>query len=251
MAAILFRSKCGEYGKCPYYLRLGVGNMHAQFQPQTGLSRRMWISHAVTVLCQDIFWTCLCFHRFSQRLESVVSRDWVWNCLKIAWWHRDGPSGKYSIRITNMDFIFSFLFHFTESTVLDPRCWIILDVKPLIISPKSSTVYTLYAHVCLSIGNTCCQYNDVTIGAMASQITRLTIVYSAVYSSSDQRKHQSSASLAFVQGFHRGPVNSSHIWPETRKMFSFDDVIMVDNLFYRTYIYIYIHIHIHIYIHRP
>ena len=38
---------------------------------------------------------------------------------------------------------------------------------------------------------------------MASQITRLMIVYSTVYSSADQRKHQSSASLAFVRGIHR------------------------------------------------
>ena len=56
--------------------------------------------------------------------------------------------------------------------------------------------------------------------------TSLTIVYSAVYSDADQRKHQSSASLAFVQGIHRGPVNSPHKWPVTRKMFLFDDVIM-------------------------
>ena len=42
----------------------------------------------------------------------------------------------------------------------------------------------------------------------------------------DQRKHQSSASLAFVPGIHRWPVNSPHKWPVTRKMFPFDDVIM-------------------------
>ena len=65
------------------------------------------------------------------------------------------------------------------------------------------------------------------MGMMASQITSLTIVYSTVYSGADQRKHQSSASLAFVRGFHRGPVNSPHKWPGTRKMFPFDDVIMV------------------------
>ena len=64
------------------------------------------------------------------------------------------------------------------------------------------------------------------MGTMASQITSLTIVYSTVYSSADQRKHQSSASLAFVRGIHRGPVNSPHKWPVTRKMFPFDDVIM-------------------------
>ena len=40
------------------------------------------------------------------------------------------------------------------------------------------------------------------------------------------RKHQSSASLAFVRGIYRRPVNSPHKWPVTRKMFPIDDVIM-------------------------
>ena len=44
----------------------------------------------------------------------------------------------------------------------------------------------------------------------------------------DQRKHQSSTSLAFVRGIHRQPVNSPHKWPVTRKMFPLDDVIMPD-----------------------
>ena len=61
---------------------------------------------------------------------------------------------------------------------------------------------------------------------MASQITSPTIVYSTVYSGADQRKHQSSASLAFVWGVHRWPVNSPCKWPVTRKMFPFDDVIL-------------------------
>ena len=73
-------------------------------------------------------------------------------------------------------------------------------------------------------------YDDVRMGAIASQITSLTIVYSIVYSDVDQRKHQSSPSLAFVRGIHRGPVNSPHKWPVTRKMFPCDDVIM--NFFY-------------------
>ena len=70
-------------------------------------------------------------------------------------------------------------------------------------------------------------YGDVIMGAIASQISGLTIVYSTVYSGADQRKHQSSVSLAFVRGVHRWPVNSPHKWPVTRKMFSFDDVIMI------------------------
>ena len=69
-------------------------------------------------------------------------------------------------------------------------------------------------------------YTDVMMGAIASQITSLTIAYSTVYSDADHRKHQSSASLAFVRGIYRGPVNSPHKWPVTRKMFPFDDVIM-------------------------
>ena len=69
-------------------------------------------------------------------------------------------------------------------------------------------------------------YADVIMTTIAPQITSLTIVYSTIYSGADQSKHQSSASLAFVWGSHRGPVNSPHKWPVTRKMFPFDDVIM-------------------------
>ena len=64
------------------------------------------------------------------------------------------------------------------------------------------------------------------MGTVASQITSLTIVYTTVYSGADESKHQSSASLAFAWGIHRGPVNSPHKWPVKRKMFPFDDVIM-------------------------
>ena len=61
---------------------------------------------------------------------------------------------------------------------------------------------------------------------MASQITSLTIAYSTVYWGVDQRKHQNSASQAFVRGIHR------HKWPVTRKVFPLDDVIMYyDNWF--------------------
>ena len=75
--------------------------------------------------------------------------------------------------------------------------------------------------------NTYPHNDDVIMSLIASQITSLTIVYSTVYLDADQRKHQSSASLAFVRGIHRGPVNSPHKGPVTRKMFPFDDVIMV------------------------
>ena len=94
-------------------------------------------------------------------------------------------------------------------------------------------IYSVYLERCIvyrfvyrytvfnTLRQTCsiCNYNDVIMGAIASQITSLTIVYSIVYSDADQRKYQSSASLAFVRVIHRGPVNSPHKCPVTRKCF--------------------------------
>ena len=76
-------------------------------------------------------------------------------------------------------------------------------------------------------------YCDVIMNMIASQITSLSIVYLTVNSGTDQRKHQSSAPLAFVRGIHRRPVNSPHKGPVTRKMFPFDDVIMWSLLMYK------------------
>ena len=121
-------------------------------------------------------------------------------------------------------------------------------------------------------------YNDIMMSVMASQITSLSIVYATVCSDTDQRKHQSSvslafvrgihkmadislqrrhdechgisnnqplncllncfsgadqrkhqisASLAFVRGIHQWLVNSPHKRPVTRKMFPFDDIMML------------------------
>ena len=65
------------------------------------------------------------------------------------------------------------------------------------------------------------------MGAMASQITSLKVIYSIVYSGTDQKKLLKLSLLAFVRGIHRSPVNSPHKEPVTRNMFLFDDVIMV------------------------
>ena len=69
-------------------------------------------------------------------------------------------------------------------------------------------------------------YSDIILSAMASQTTGVSIVYPNVCSGACQRKHQSSASLAFVRGIHRSLVNSPHKGPVTRKMLPFHDVIM-------------------------
>ena len=61
------------------------------------------------------------------------------------------------------------------------------DSKAPIFSIYSSPLYIFSYH-----------YSDVMRSMMVSQITSLMIVYSTVYSGADQRKHQNSASLAFV-----------------------------------------------------
>ena len=71
--------------------------------------------------------------------------------------------------------------------------------------------------------------SDVKLSAMASQITAVTIVYSTLCSGTDQTKHQSFATLAFLRGIHRWTVNSLHKGPVTRNMVPFDDVIMQKN----------------------
>ena len=62
------------------------------------------------------------------------------------------------------------------------------------------------------------------MSVMASQITVVSIVCSTVCSGADQRSHQRSSSLAFV----RGTTGDQWIPLTTRKIFPFDDVIMVD-----------------------
>ena len=71
-----------------------------------------------------------------------------------------------------------------------------------------------------------CNYNDVIMSAMASQITGVSSVCPTVCSGANQRKHQRSAPLTFVRGIHRWPMDSPQKGPVTRKMFPFDDVIM-------------------------
>ena len=101
--------------------------------------------------------------------------------------------------------------------------WKSCENVPKVLSPQTSTGKVSHHGTLPYLPY---HYNDVTMSKIASQITSLTIVYSTVYSGPHRTKHQSSASLAFVWWIHRIPVNSPHKWPVTRKMFSFDDVIM-------------------------
>ena len=74
-------------------------------------------------------------------------------------------------------------------------------------------------------------YRDIIMGAMASPITSLTIVYSTVYSGADQRKHRSSASLVIGEFLAQMASNAKNVsiwwrhhavspftcWPEFKK----------------------------------
>ena len=65
------------------------------------------------------------------------------------------------------------------------------------------------------------------MSTIVSPISGGFIVYSTICSGADQKKHQSSTSLAFVRGIDRWPVKFLHKGPVTQKMFPFDDVIML------------------------
>ena len=59
-------------------------------------------------------------------------------------------------------------------------------------------------------------YSDV-MSATVSQITGVSLVCINLCSDPDQRKHQSSAWLAFERGIHRWPVDTPNKGPVTRK----------------------------------
>ena len=70
-------------------------------------------------------------------------------------------------------------------------------------------------------------YGHFIMSTMASQITRLTIVYSSVYSGADQRKHQWKLCVAgLCEGNSPTTGELPHKWPVTRKMFPFGDVFV-------------------------
>ena len=69
-------------------------------------------------------------------------------------------------------------------------------------------------------------YSDVTMSGMASEITGISTVCPTVCSGAHQRQHQSSASLPFVRGIHRWPMDSPHTGPISQNLFPFDNVIM-------------------------
>ena len=89
-----------------------------------------------------------------------------------------------SKHLTNMIGQLSILKFFPKCVIFHNNIW-----------PRSATTTVVIDSLSLS--------DAIWMGTMASQIPSLTIVYSTIYSGADQRKHQSSASLAFVRGIYR------------------------------------------------
>ena len=71
------------------------------------------------------------------------------------------------------------------------------------VCPICKSGYDSLCHLLFHCSHLSTHYCDVIMTSVASQITSLAVVYSIVYSDADERKHQSSASLAFVRGIHR------------------------------------------------
>ena len=117
-------------------------------------------------------------------------------------WAPEGREVSHSVVVMDRSHCISIFKHFTRFSHESISC--------IVMASAASAVR-------------CC---DVIMGLMASLVTSVLVVGSTVCSSADQRKHQSSASLAFVSGIHRSPVDSPHKGPVTWKMLSFDDVIM-------------------------
>ena len=80
-------------------------------------------------------------------------------------------------------------------------CIILHKISNIIL--LNSTVQSTHHHWPVATSSINCHYDDVIMSVIASQITSLAIVYSTDYSDTDQRKHQSFASLVFVRGIHR------------------------------------------------
>ena len=120
--------------------------------------------------------------------QALDSGKWDTLCMYLVW-----------LLVLHLSFIYPFVF-----CILDRRRFSLYVAERLMFFmiwvPRLLIIQNVKLHVNMK------HYDDVIMSTMASQITSLTIVYSTVFSGADQGKHQSSASLAFVRGIHRGPA---------------------------------------------
>ena len=141
--------------------------------------------------------------------ESMVSAAMI--CIKVDWcWFDYCIKHVYLRNKMKIDLMMSTLsissYEIKDNSAEMSICWLEILYNPIF--------------------GRCTYYNEVIRSATASQITDVSIVFSAVCSGADQIQYQSSVSLAFVRGIHPSPVNSPHKGPVTRKMFPFNDVLL-------------------------
>ena len=118
-------------------------------------------------------------------LEFVFSFNFCLTVCLILRWHN----------LENLFIIYMFKSYLTESPFYKISALVLQKLKLLL---KSRDIWVP------------CSEQNISI-QISSQITSLPIVYSTVCSGTDQRKGQSSASLAFVRGIQRWLVNSPHM----------------------------------------
>ena len=135
--------------------------------------------------------------------EVVVCRIFLFSRVNYNEWFA------YLLYFHYKDFTYVFKLYVYISSLLlncpNSTFWSMFQIANSFNGTKSSEVPNLNIELIKLQSH----YSDVIMGAMSSQITSLTVVYTTVYSDVDQRKHQRSAPLAFVWGIHRWPVNSS------------------------------------------
>ena len=160
------------------------------------------------------------YRRDNKHLSVFDMVDWMELLQRAVWWSsKCGNNWPLNITITIYSYHKSVWKSDFHSISWWWRWWFYLPQSGRVPGKQGLSCWALSCHAWFLFLQPPCHghYSDVIMDTMASQITSLTIVYSSVDSGADQRKHQSSASLAFVRGIHRWPVNSPHKGPVTRK----------------------------------
>ena len=129
--------------------------------------------------------------------RACYNRIWSWSPVPC---EKHGPRASVTTKTSAFGLGFCLLspsghvFHTARETMIKSYNMILYITRTTALSIIAVAMY----------------YNDLIMSTMVSQFTSLMIVYSLVYSDTDQRKHQSPTSLAFVRGIHQWPVNSLH-----------------------------------------
>ena len=136
----------------------------------------------------DFFgWDCV--HCFGNLITEGVKRDRLFAYIVISFMKRKAGQKMRAIKVSKK------WNHFLRQTQI--LIWKLLCSYACELNCFCHDFWLLFKKCCWFIAcrGVMLHYNDVIMSAMASQITRLTIVYSTVYSGADHRKYKSSTSL--------------------------------------------------------